>query len=95
MKLFLALVIFSLSLPAAMVDSLKVIKLVPDDEGTKVIAQLSSQKTTVLYLSQTNEEYEKIQRTLLQAKISQATLQIESTQKNNDLNLIINAEIIK
>lgn len=95
MNIFLALVLFSLSLPAAMVDSLKVVKLVPDDEGTKVIAQSSSQKTTVLYLSQTNEDYENIQRTLVQAELNQSLLQIESARKKDDLNLIIKAELKK
>lgn len=97
MRLFLISMLFiNQPLLAKTMESLTVLNLVQDDEGTKVIAQTTSNKQSVVfYLSQTNAAYESVKRTLETSKRNQSVIQVETDLQSDNLNCIIKAEVNK
>ncbi len=90
MKLSIAIFFLSTSVWAKDLTAARVVNLINDDEGTKVIAQVGSQKPVVLYLSQSNLGYLGLNATLQKAKTEGKTVRIKTN--DSDINFITQVE---
>lgn len=92
MKYLFLVFTFTTSAFAAQYEGLRVVNLVQDDEGTKVVAvsDHNTKQPVVMYLSQDNAQYVNLSHVLQSAKTTQQPLKI-NTQKS-ELNLISTIE---
>ncbi len=90
MKLFIAVILMSTAVLAKDLTAARVVNLINDDEGTKVIAQIGNQKPVVLYLSQSNIGYTGLNAALQKAKTEGKTIRIKT--KDSDINFITQVE---
>ena len=90
MKLFIAVILMSTAVLAKDLTAARVVNLINDDEGTKVIAQIANQKPVVLYLSLSNIGYAGLNAALQKAKIEGKTIRIKTN--DSDINFITQVE---
>lgn len=86
MKLFFAVLLMSTTVWAKDLTAARIVNLINDDEGTKVIAQVGAQKPVVLYLSQSNVGYMSLNAALQKAKTDGKTVRIKTN--DSDINFI-------
>jgi hypothetical protein len=86
MKLFFTVLLMSTSVWAKDLTAARIVNLINDDEGTKVIAQVGTQKPVVLYLSQSNVGYMGLNAALQKAKTEGKTVRIKTN--DSDINFI-------
>ena len=90
MKFILVVLLLSSSVFAKDLTAARVINMINDDEGTKVIAQVGTQKPVVLYLSQSNVGYMGLNAALQKAKTEGKTVGIKTI--DSDINYISQVE---
>lgn len=90
MKLILTILLVSTSAFAKDLTAARIVNMITDDEGTKVIAQVGNQKPVVLYLSQSNVGYMGLSSALQKAKAEGKTVRIKTN--DSGINFITQVE---
>ncbi len=91
MRLFFLTFVLSFSAGATDLSSARIVNLITDDEGTKVIAQVNNKKPVILYISQNHGSYANLTAVLLKAKTEQQNVNIKATDA--EVKLITKVEL--